>query len=137
MPTYGRSGRATKVHQSTDEVRGSARNLADMRSHDAPALRQAHPGLRLASALTVALKLGTGVGVVAAKTGELRARNRAARRARCTRHAKSHNRCVTITVFRDPHAQHPRILPEQTVQRGDIVMGKRVFVGFEQRAYFG
>src|SRR6187549_3075429 len=110
-----------------------------MPGHDAPAFRQAHPHLGLATGAggVGAPELGVGGGEVIAPGGDHGIVQRAGRRAAHTPFAKGADHVDANEVLAHAVTQRMGGIPEEAVKRGEVVLAQRALVGVESLGHFG
>src|SRR5438874_1662422 len=138
--TRGTTGSAGNVPggKSSSVIRSGLFRLvddADMGGDDAPALREANPGLHLPADLAgrgVAIEQGGGHGRVAAIAGDdgfRRAPVEAHRRAPGT---EAGDRLVAVEVLADAIAQRAGIVAEELAEHCDVVGDQRLLIALER-----
>ena len=102
-----------------------------MRSHDAPALGHANPGLALPAFAARACKLDVCGRRIAPVTRDYAFAHDACQPLRIARVAIRGDCGMTVEILADPVADGERVVPEQFVQDCDIVIDEGLLVPVE------
>src|SRR5262245_27186852 len=112
----------------------------NMRRHDAPALRGAHPGVALAAGARTAVAPDLAVGgaeVMAVGDDPELQKIAIDDEARVAAGTEGGDLVVAVELLADAVTQGVRALPEQLVERGDVVGVQRLLVAVEGLGHLG